>query len=166
MLLKGDGMMSALARYLYSVAAAAIVCTIVKNILKNDSAQKTVLTTICGIFITFTIVSPLKEIRMIDMESFVISFADDGACAASLGNEMRTQKLRADIKARTEAYILDKANALQAHLQVEVILSDDHDMPVPVSVRLSGSISPYAKIQLQRALEDDLGIPKENQVWN
>ena len=166
MLLKGDGMMSALARYLYSVAAAAIVCTIVKNILKNDSAQKTVLTTICGIFITFTIVSPLKDVRIMDMESFVLAFSEDGAYAASFGDEMRVQKLRSDIKERTEAYILDKANALQANLQVEVVLSDDYDMPVPVSVRLSGSISPYAKMQLQRALEDDLGIPKENQVWN
>ena len=63
------------------------------------------------------------------------------------------------IKQRTQAYILDKAQALNTVLEVEVTLSDD-DIPVPLKVRLKGKISPYAKGRLQATIAEDLGIEK------
>jgi hypothetical protein len=59
---------------------------------------------------------------------------------------------------------LDKAQALNTALEVEVTLSDD-EIPIPVKVRLSGKVSPYAKGRLQQIISEELGIERENQIW-
>ena len=68
------------------------------------------------------------------------------------------------IKARTQAYILDKARSLDVALTVEVFL-DDATIPAPCGVRIEGAISPYAKKVLSQMMKDDLGIPPEEQIW-
>jgi hypothetical protein len=65
---------------------------------------------------------------------------------------------------QTQAYILDKARSLDAELTVEVFLGDG-TIPVPIGVRLEGNISPYARKLLSQMLQDDLGIPAEEQIW-
>jgi hypothetical protein len=45
-----------------------------------------------------------------------------------------------------------------------VYLSED-TIPVPISVEIRGSVSPYGKQQLTKLLEEELGIAKENQLW-
>jgi hypothetical protein len=77
---------------------------------------------------------------------------------------MTTDAIRASIKARSEAYILDKAAELALSVEVEVTLSND-EIPLPVSVRVSGKASNYAKSRLQAIITQDLGINKEHQVW-
>ena len=66
------------------------------------------------------------------------------------------------IKARIQAYILDKADSFGTQLDVEVILDQDN---IPTSVELRGNISPYAKAQLTGIITENLGIPKEYQLW-
>ena len=68
------------------------------------------------------------------------------------------------IKERTQSYILDKAQSLNAVLDVEVTLSDD-EIPVPVKVCITGKVSPYARGRLENLIIEDLGIEKENQIW-
>jgi hypothetical protein len=68
------------------------------------------------------------------------------------------------IKHRTAAYILQRAQELHVHLDIEVVLSAD-DIPVPEKVFLSGTVAPFAKKQLQQIIEQDLGIAKECQIW-
>ena len=66
------------------------------------------------------------------------------------------------ITAQVEAYILDKAALYQAPVTVDVTLDEEG---TPVSVRLSGAVSPYAKTRLSEMMETDLGIKKEAQQW-
>ena len=77
---------------------------------------------------------------------------------------MAMDAYRQGIIIRTESYILEKAKALNCDLQVEVILSSDAT-PVPEQVRISGSISPYAKQAISTMLTEDLGIDREAQIW-
>ena len=77
---------------------------------------------------------------------------------------MTKEAIAAGIKSRTQAYILDKAMALELQLQVEVVLSED-EIPVPEEVRLAGKASPYAKARLQQIIKEDLGIDKEHLIW-
>ena len=84
--------------------------------------------------------------------------------AATAGEQQAKSALRESIKQRTEAYILDKAKTLAAQVAVEVTLSNEA-IPVPIAVRISGNISPYARMQLQTILQEELGIPKEAQAW-
>ena len=74
---------------------------------------------------------------------------------------METREIITD---KTCAYILDKAETLRAQLTVQVILSDE-ELPVPERIYLTGQASPYARSMLQRLIEEELGVPKERQIW-
>ena len=77
---------------------------------------------------------------------------------------MTRRAMSGRIKAQTEAYILDKAAALEVTLLVEVEMSDE-PIPVPCGVRLAGDVSPHAKNKLSGIITEDLGIEKERQQW-
>ena len=64
----------------------------------------------------------------------------------------------------TSSYILEKAKAYDARLEGAVTV-DDSAVPAPCAVRIQGSISPYGRQQLQRIIQEDLGIKLEAQEW-
>ena len=80
------------------------------------------------------------------------------------GENAAREAMAERISQQTKAYILDKAQALEASLTVEVIL-DDAGIPTPCGVRISGKVSPYAKGVLSDYMEKELGIPREEQRW-
>ena len=79
-----------------------------------------------------------------------------------MGENLARDSMAEIIKSETEAYILDTARSLQAEVTVEVSVNEEN---VPDSVTVSGAVSPYVRRQLQRIIESDLGIAKENQKW-
>ena len=120
---------------------------------------------LCGIFMTITIISPLKDIVVRDWSSWAESLSLEADAAVGQGSAAMEDALNQSIRNQVEAYILDKSQQLGAALTVSVQLSQD-PIPVPVSVTVFGDVSPYAKSQLQRILSEDLGISKEDQHWN
>jgi hypothetical protein len=68
------------------------------------------------------------------------------------------------IKENLEAYILDKASALQLDVDVDIVLTEDLP-PAPDSVTIIGNASPYNKQVFQAFLVEEIGIPKEQQIW-
>ena len=67
------------------------------------------------------------------------------------------------ISQQTEAYILDKAGELGLEVTVRVeTRTEGNGIPVPWSAELTGSWSQA----LASALETELGIPAERQVWH
>ncbi len=156
--------MEALRTYLLSVTAAALVCGIVQRLLTSKGTAANISKMVCGIFLALVAVGPLAKLQLGAIGDLTGSFELQASQAVSDGQAETKKALREIIKSRTEAYILDKASLYGSELSVSVELSDD-SIPVPVSVRLSGAVSPYAKNQLQTILEKDLGIAKEHQLW-
>ena len=67
------------------------------------------------------------------------------------------------IAEQTEAYILDKAGELGLEVTVRVeTRTEGNGIPVPWSAELTGAQSEA----LASALETELGIPAERQVWH
>ena len=137
---------------------------IVQTIAGKKGTHAALLQLIGGLFLTFTVIAPIADVELEEILDDPWDFAVQGSAIAEEGQQYAQDQLHGIIKNRCEAYILDKALALQAQLQVEVMLSQD-EIPVPASVRLQGSISPYARNALQQWLQDDIGIPKERQIW-
>lgn len=156
--------MDAIRQYIVSVAAAAILCGILRELLPGKSAVASLLKLVSGIFLAFVVISPVRNLEMTNLGLYMDSFSYQGEVIAASGENMRRDAMAEIIKDQTEAYILDKAQTLAASLSVEVSLSDTA-IPVPQSVRIQGAVSPYARNVLERILEDDLGIAKENQSW-
>lgn len=156
--------MEQLGKYILSVTAAAAVTGILSGLSDPKSGIGALLKLIGGLFLAFTVISPVAKLDFESLTAFAESYSSEAAAAAAVGENIRSDAVADIIKSRLEAYILDKAGMYQAELTVEVVLSQE-DESVPEGVTLRGSVSPYVKGQLQRMIEEDLGIPKENQEW-
>lgn len=156
--------MEALRQYIISVAAAAILCGIVKGFHFGDGAATALIRLIGGVFLALVVVSPLSGMKIENFLNFTWDYSLDADAAVASGEAMTRDTFASVIKSNTEAYILDKATGMGAALEVEVSLSDEMP-PVPVGARLSGDVSPYIKARLETMLVEELGISKENQIW-
>lgn len=156
--------MEGLAKYLISITAAAILCGIITSLLGKEGTIAAVGKLLCGLFLTLTMLSPLLGGQMGKWEWFLDDISLDAAAAVREGEESAQAALVASIKAQTEAYILDKAAKLGAEISVEITRIAGTP-PLPMAVTISGSVSPDTRAQLERILEEDIGIPKEEQRW-
>ncbi len=150
-----------LRQYVISVTTAAIVCGIVTSLLKSSSVKE-VVKLICGVFLAYTVLAPITGMDFSDLAAFYPSYSQDAGEASALGEDLARETKADIIKRETEAYILDKAKELKLELTVDVSLDENQ---IPVSVRLSGEASPYARTKLQQIIANDLEIAKENQQW-
>ena len=156
--------MDGIGAYLLSVICAAAVYGIVMHIFEMKGALGATVKLAAGLFLAFTVMSPISRWAGGGITDFGSILGGDGSYAVEQGKSLTHQALSECIKARCEAYILDKAEDMELTLSVEVGLSSD-DIPVPNSVRISGNISPYKKTKLQSILVNDLGIEEEDQIW-
>lgn len=155
--------MEGLRQYILSVVAAALICSLVSCVMPQGKARQ-LLRLLCGAVLTTVVLGPLMGIDNIPLSDFLEQWEVDAAYYTDQGEQMTQDALAESIKGQTEAYILDKADALGTAIQAEVTLSQS-DPPVPVSVTLTGEASPYVRSRLEAILESDLGIAKENLKW-
>ena len=141
-----------------------MITGILTGFTDSKSATGVLLRMVSGLFLCIIAVSPMAELDLSYLTDFVETFEESAQTAAAVGTSMADDALRQIIKTETEAYILDKAAQFDLQLDVQVALTDDV-MPVPESVQLTGSVSPYVKSRLQILISNDLGIPKEQQLW-
>ena len=156
--------MKELANYILSVTAAAVIVSIGASLFSEKSAAGTIVRMVGGLFLTFIMLSPVTDWNFESVSAFAHAYAAVGEEAAGKGRELAEEKTREIITDKTCAYILDKAETLRAQLTVQVILSDE-ELPVPERIYLTGQASPYARSMLQRLIEEELGVPKERQIW-
>lgn len=156
--------MDGLGAYLLSVICAATICGIVTNFFELKGALGAAVKLAAGAFLAFTVIGPIAGCDMGNLTDWDGLYDADAANAVEQGKAMTHQALSDGIKARCEAYILDKAGDMELSITVEVGVSDD-EIPVPSTVRISGDISPYKKTRLKAILANDLGIAEENQIW-
>lgn len=150
--------------YLTGIIAAALICTLLLRFVGNKGTTGAVMKLIAGLFLAFTVISPIAGFDLQEIMDLPADFTQMGKLLALEGEQSSKEAIAAGIKTAAEAYILDKAAALDVALKVEVTLSKE-DIPHPESVRLTGNISPYARSTLQDLISKELGINKENQIW-
>ena len=154
--------MDAIKEYLLSVTAAAVICGLVTTLAGKSGSISGLLKLLCGLFMCATVIKPAVDVKLDDVYNFTDQLAVNSDLAVSRGEEMAEEEMKRIIKDKTETYILDKANALGAEVDVEIILED----VVPAGVTVTGDLSPFAKSSLAATITQDLGIPPEEQIWN
>ncbi len=157
--------MEAIRSYVIRVVAAAIICAVLTGLLGKKGTAAAVGRLLAGVFLSITVISPLTDLRLSELTGYVGALSLDADDAVQAGSASAYDALAEGIKARSEAYILDKAAELNVAIEVEVRLTAD-DPPVPCAVTIKGKVSPFAKAKLSRMLSDDLGIAKEAQQWS
>lgn len=147
-----------------SVGSAALIVGILTSFFDGKDSVGTLIRMISGLFLALIVLKPVTGLCFDNIESFVQSYSVTGQTIAASGQNLALEASKSYIKERTEAYILDMAESYGATLSVEVTLGSGEN-PVPESVSIHGNISPYGKKQLQKVLAEELGIPKEQQIW-
>lgn len=154
--------MELIKEYLISVTAAALICGAISSLTSKNASISKLMQLLCGLFLAITVIKPIVEVKLDNIDSFTDLLVVDGEIAASTGKEMAAEEMKRIIKERTEAYILDKAKSLGTEIEVEVILED----LTPAGAIITGSVSPFARSSLSTSISQDLGIPPEGQIWN
>ncbi len=157
--------MEAVGQYILSVTAAAVICGLLGKLLPKGGTAASVGKLLMGLFLAVTILSPWAGLQVSKWDDLTGGFYQQAQEAAQDGKQQSQESLCAIIKQRCEAYILDKAGDLHLDVEVSVTLTDD-SVPAPSSVTITGAAAPYAKARLQDIIAQDLGIPKEKQLWN
>lgn len=156
--------MSEPGKYILSVGMAALIVGILTSFTDSKSTMGVLTRMVCGLFLAFTVIKPIGSVNYDHLTAFARSCEEAGEASAAMGEALANDALREIIKQETEAYILDKAGSYQVQVDVEVTVGDG-ETPVPESVTITGGVSPYARSRLQQIFADELGIPKERQLW-
>ena len=150
--------------YVFRIITAGVICTITFSLFQKNETIGKLLKMISGLFMLITILMPLSKI-----DANIITYIDptihrDASVFVQSGCFQAQESLRSIITERCQTYIVEKASSMGVSVDAEVSLNDD-TYPSPCAVRVLGAVSPYTKQQLQTIISQDLGIPKEQQIW-
>lgn len=156
--------MEGIRRYLFSLAAAALLCAMVKSLVPKGKMER-VVSTLCGVFLAMAALSPLARWELPDFAA-QLSRVQIAAEEARTGVEIRNREaLAAIIKEKTRAYIWDKACALGLEAEITVTVETKDGCPYPSAVRINGPCTAAQRQALTRYIEENLAIGKERQLW-
>ena len=150
--------------YLLQILASALVCGILTRLMCNKGLLMETVKLLAGVYMTISVLSPWVDISFLDLGDLTGNISVNADALTEDGKISAYQAMADIIKSQTEAYILDKANALGAEITVEVGLEGE-DIPLPAKVTLYGAISPYGKSVLSNDISENLGISMEDQTW-
>ena len=155
--------MGFLRQYLLSILTAAIICAIISMLTKRHQAISGIIKMISTIFLSVTIFSPLMDLKIDDNFAFPAQFSQEAEKIISSAQTDIHYETEEIIINQTESYILEKAALYGVNLDVSIKLNNDTG--VPASVILCGMVAPGAKQRIQDLIVEEIGIPKEEQVW-
>lgn len=157
--------MESIREYLLSVICAAAICSIALALSDKNCTTGKLIKLISGMIMIAVTISPLANIQLENLSAHISSLQIDGKEAVSVGEDYASKRRKEIITEKVQAYIMDKARALNADISVEVELNEEEGF-IPASVKITGSISPYCRSILSQDIRQNLGVPEEDQIWN
>ena len=156
--------MEAVRQYLVSVVAVCMITVPAIVFVRKESLQKTV-RLIGGVLILLVAIRPLLHIDLKDLSEQFRQFTKQYEFDSDkIENDAKSQ-LAASVINGTENVIEQKATELGGILQARVTVSDG-ELPVPIHVKLIGSM-PLDKIdEMKDFLCSAIQIPLEEQEWD
>lgn len=147
-------------QYALSIICCVLLCGIITHIV-SDLRYKKLIQLICGTLLAVTLLKPLSSTVSVDFPEWDLNrFAPDDYVNAGKLAALREQE--ECIQTLCESYISNKAKDLGAVATAEILLNEKLQ---PNSARVFVQSGSEHRRNLERILEEDLGITKENQVW-
>lgn len=155
--------MEYLGKYILRLCAAATLCALVKAISADWKGHKKMLDLVCGLMMLTVFLEPLGLLSSLSFENPAALYRRQAESLIADSQTSMKQELESVISERARAYIMDKADALGMDVEVQVEVGGDL---IPCKAMIHGTVSPYSKTALSSRIEEELGIPKEAQVWS
>ena len=150
--------------YLLGIAASAMVLAILQAMLREGAVKRAVVLA-GGLLTVLMLVGPAAKSCVASFGQY-LSGLELRKDAAVSGIAAENKEIMAAIIAeKTEAYILDKAVALGASVEVRVEVVQGSDYPYPWSAEITGTLTEGQRDSLASAMEASLAIPEERQVF-
>lgn len=154
-------MMEAVREWLTTVVTVTMLLSVAQTIIPEGRIGK-IFSFSSGLVLMLVLIQPVLEI---DMDHMVFRSEAYGE-QIRVCREKLEQNARAEwetiIEQETAAYILDKADALELEISAEVRAETGADGLPVLTAELAGEPSEV----LAEYLAEELGIPRERQVWN
>lgn len=154
--------MNGLKEYLVAVCSAAILCSILKQIVGKGKLSSGMLQLLSGLFVAICMIAPWKDFSLRDLEVYNPLDTNSAQSFVEDGRQINKSNLNAIITQRVEAYILEKANQLHVQVEVSVELSDDG---VPICSIITGDLTAREQEEMSAFLVSQIGIQREMQIW-
>ena len=163
LLYKGGDMMGEVRQYVISIISVSVICAVFKGILGKGISSR-IINVLCGIFMLFTFVGPLKDMDLLDVTGIFRWNEDVTGDAVRTGEEFSQNAMADIISTQITSYVEKKANELGVEVKIKVTLSDD-EIPAPMGMDISGQVSPYIRGQLEDFITENIGISREEIRW-
>lgn len=118
---------------------------------------------LCGMFMALIAISPLRSFDFSDLDNPWQDYSAVAQSASRAGISQATDTMISIISEQTEAYILDKAEAMGVSVNVDIEV--DPDSFQPVFATITGPVTPYEKEMISGFLTKDLLIERSAQQW-
>lgn len=156
--------MDGIRRYLLSLIAASLLCSIIRRLVETKTKIKGIVNMVCGLFLAITVISPWLQFKIPDVHTALDSYMAEAKDAAQIGEEGAREQMSEIILKEVEAYILEKAYSCGMDVNVNIDL--DEQTCAPKSVEIFGEISPYDRVVLNNYITQTFDIPEELVKWN
>lgn len=159
-------MMGLVRQWLLGVAAAALVLALAEALAPEGGAKK-----VCrlagGLALLLAAVGPV--LGVLDgsaLTQAVESWKNRSQSYEQALEEQKDQLYLTIIEEETAAYVMDKARELGFECAAEVTYGYDEDgVPCPWEVTARGAWTEGQRSQLERLLEEELGVPAQRQSY-
>lgn len=118
---------------------------------------------LCGMFMALIAISPLRSMDFTNLDNPLSDYNTLARAASDCGITQAHDAMISIISEQAAAYILDKAEALGASVEVDIEVDPESFQPVFATVR--GPVTPYEKEVISGFLKEDLLIERSAQRW-
>ena len=157
--------METLRTYLLGIVAAAMAVTAASALLREGSLRRAV--RLAGsVVLILVVLGPLLRESLDAFGAYLAEIEMEEDALRSGIEVENTDILTRIICRKTEAYILDKATAMGAEVEVAVTMEQGEHYPYPYAVTVEGALTDAQRERLSEDMELSLAIPKERQVFS
>ncbi len=155
-------MVSRLGQWVLGLSCTALICGAIKSLAPGGWMKRAV-EAVCAAAMVTAALGILGDLAELSVSRYAARYASDAGRIVEDAGEEAKRQTRFIIEERCEAYILDKAASLGAPLEGVSVTAEwsGEGFWYPARCVLTGRQSP----ELSRAIEAELGIPKEEQTW-
>lgn len=150
--------------WLLSVTVSAMVIAGAEALMP-DGAVKRVGKLTGGLILVLGILQPLVTMDYEDLYDMVTALPA-GAIRQEELEENTYEAMKGIIEEELNAYIVDKGKQLGADCTAQVVCTPgEGEIPVPTQVTVTGDLTQGQKAELSTYLDQELGIPREAQIY-
>lgn len=158
-------MMDWVKNWIISVTCVSILLAAVQCLMPPGGVKRVGQLT-GGLLMLLAAASPLLELDLAELSLSLTELRMEQSGSSALLELENTRLVKEIIAEQTAAYIADKAMELGADCAVEVTYEYSEDgMAYPVAVTVTGPLTSEQRAELERWLEAELAVPREDQSY-